>query len=186
MNFALRCRPRFPSWWRPGWLVAIAALTASPCFAGSHDADNPAAPPKAPHVEQLDADDWKEESVPLPPFPRAEYLMPLRHDEVDSGYLYYVDVTSVARDADEGCIDRQHRCGLIHHPIGDLEYVCHSLHPGRLEVRDCHSSRIDGNPKGIRGRQVGLTHLARRSRRGVDSRATIAADLKVEKREERP
>lgn len=98
MNLALRCRPRFPSWSLPGWLVVIAAVAASPCFAAG-DADNPAAPPKPPTVEE--PDEWTEQKVPLPPFPRAEHLLPLRHDEVDSGFLYYVDVTSVSRGADD-------------------------------------------------------------------------------------
>jgi hypothetical protein len=85
---------------RPWWLLVFAALIV-PSQAFADDADNPRAREKPPSVEEIDASLWKEAGILLPSFPRAEHLLPLRHEEVGSGYKYYLDVTSISRDADD-------------------------------------------------------------------------------------
>jgi hypothetical protein len=87
-------------------LVAVLALLAMPSTAMARDdADNPNRPddltpaeiaePAAPEMP------WQEEQSPLPIFPRAADLLPIRGDAGDPDYKYYIDVNSVSLSADE-------------------------------------------------------------------------------------
>ncbi|MEE8285695.1 MAG: CNP1-like family protein [Gammaproteobacteria bacterium] len=103
---ALRCFPfRFPTNPRLWLAVILAVLTnASAVMAGDHF-DNPNRPDDltpAELAEPEQAEDlWKEQQEPLPIFPRAQDLIPVRADAGAEGYNYFIDVNSVSLAADE-------------------------------------------------------------------------------------
>ena len=53
---------------------------------------------KPPSPEELEERVWKDSEVLLPPFPSAEFLLPLRYQETGTDYRYYMDVTSISRE----------------------------------------------------------------------------------------
>ena len=100
---------RFPSILRIErrfWLPMILAVltSASVAMAGDHT-DNPNRPDDLTPAEIAEPEEaekpWQEEQVLLPPFPRAQDLLPVRADAADPGYSYYIDVNSVSLSADE-------------------------------------------------------------------------------------
>ncbi len=101
--------PRFPfisliapRLWLP---VILAALAFAPAAMAGDHADNPRRAEDLTPAEVREPEEpekpWQEEQILLPPFPRAQDLIPLRADVGGSGYIYYVDVNSVSLDADE-------------------------------------------------------------------------------------
>ncbi|GMQ75968.1 MAG: CNP1-like family protein [Gammaproteobacteria bacterium] len=101
--------PRFPfiSLIAPrAWLAVILAVLAFvPVAMAAEDADNPNRPDDLTPAEIAEPEEaekpWQEQQIPLPPFPRAQDLIPLRADVADPGYNYYIDVNSVSLSADE-------------------------------------------------------------------------------------
>ena len=101
--------PRFPfiSLIAPrAWLpVIVAVLALLPVAMAAEHADNPLRPDDLTPAEIAEPEEaekpWQEEQLPLPPFPRAQDLIPLRADVGGPGYNYYVDVNSVSLSADE-------------------------------------------------------------------------------------
>jgi len=103
---ALRCFPfRFPTDPRLWLAVILAVLTsASAVMAGDHF-DNPNRPDDLTPAELAEPEQavelWKEQQEPLPIFPRAQDLIPVRADAGAEGYNYYIDVNSVSLAADK-------------------------------------------------------------------------------------
>lgn len=103
---ALRCFPfRFPTDPRLWLAVILAVLTsASAVMAGDHF-DNPNRPDDLTPAELAEPEEaeelWKEQQEPLPIFPRAQDLIPVRADAGAEGYNYYIDVNSVSLAADK-------------------------------------------------------------------------------------
>lgn len=69
------------------------------------DADNPNQPDDLTPAEIAEPDPesakWRETEIDLPPFPRAQDLLPVRSDAGGPGYNYYIDVNSVSLTDDE-------------------------------------------------------------------------------------
>ncbi len=103
---ALRCFP-FSSPTRPRlWLaVILVALMNAPVAMANDHADNPNKPDDLTPAEIAEPEEaeksWQEQQEPLPPFPRAQDLIPVRADSGADGYNYYIDVNSVSLGADE-------------------------------------------------------------------------------------
>lgn len=101
--------PRFPfiSLIEPrSWLLVILAVLAFvPVAMAADHADNPMRPDDLTPAEIAEPEEaekpWQEQQIPLPPFPRAQDLIPVRADVGDAGYNYYIDVNSVSLTADE-------------------------------------------------------------------------------------
>ncbi len=101
--------PRFPfvSLIAPrAWLAVILAVLAFvPVAMAAEDADNPNRPDDLTPAEIAEPEEaekpWQEQQIPLPPFPRAQDMIPVRADAADPGYNYYIDVNSVSLSADE-------------------------------------------------------------------------------------
>jgi len=101
--------PRFPfiSLIAPrSWLpVIVAVLALVPVAMAAEHADNPLRPDDLTPAEIAEPEEaekpWQEQQVPLPPFPRAQDLIPVRADVADPGYNYYIDINSVSLTADE-------------------------------------------------------------------------------------
>jgi hypothetical protein len=97
--FVSPCKPR-------PWLVVVFALLAYVSTATARDdADNPNRPDDLTPAEIAEPEEsekpWQETVVNLPPFPRAQDLLPIRGDAGDPGYNYYIDVNSVTLTPDE-------------------------------------------------------------------------------------
>ncbi len=94
--------PITPRFWLPAILVMLMSV---PVAMAAERADNPNQPddltpaeiaePEAPETP------WQEQQLPIPPFPRAQDLLPVRADAGDPEYNYYIDVNSVSLSADE-------------------------------------------------------------------------------------
>ncbi len=103
---ALRCFPfRFSTNPRLWLAVILAVLTnTSAVMAGDHF-DNPNRPDDLTPAELAEPEQaeelWKEQQEPLPIFPRAQDLIPVRADAGAEGYNYFIDVNSVSLAADE-------------------------------------------------------------------------------------
>lgn len=87
------------------WLAIIFALLANtPVAMATEHFDNPRRPDNwvpAERAEPATEETWKEASLALPPFPRAQDLLPLRAETGDAEYSYYIDVNSVTLTSDE-------------------------------------------------------------------------------------
>jgi hypothetical protein len=99
--FTLLIKPRY-------WLAVIVVALAGMSAANANDhADNPNKPDPddmvpAEIAEPEEAEKaWQEQQVPLPRFPRAQDLIPLRAESGQAGYRYYIDVNSVSLAGDE-------------------------------------------------------------------------------------
>jgi len=97
--FTSRIEPRL---WLP---VILALLMSVPAAMARDDADNPNAPDDLVPAEIAEPEEaeapWQEQLESLPSFPRAQDLIPVRADEADPGYNYYIDVNSVSLATDE-------------------------------------------------------------------------------------
>ena len=82
----------------------LAVLMSVPVAMATDHVDNPNQPDLTP-AERAEPEEpetpWQDEQLPLPPFPRAQDLLPVRADAADPGYNYYIDVNSVSLGADE-------------------------------------------------------------------------------------
>ena len=91
-----------PPLWLPVILVLLIDLSAA---MARDDADNPNRPDDLTPAELAEPEavetKWQDESVPLPRFPRAQDLLPIRGDTGAAGYNYYIDVNSVLLTDDE-------------------------------------------------------------------------------------
>lgn len=88
------------------WLPAILAVLMSvPVAIAMDHVDNPNRPSDLTPAERAEPEEpetpWREQQVPLPPFPRAQNLVPVRADAADPGYSYYIDVNSLSLSSDE-------------------------------------------------------------------------------------
>ncbi len=88
------------------WLpVIVAALTSLSVAAQGPNSDNPRRPDDLTPAEEAEPpppeEGWQESLIELPPFPRAQDLIPFRADMGDADYTYYIDVNSVFLAADE-------------------------------------------------------------------------------------
>lgn len=97
--FVSPCKPR-------AWFAVVFASMAYVCTATARDdADNPFRPDDLTPAEiaepEQDEKSWQETAINLPPFPRAQDLLPIRGDAGDPGYNYYIDVNSVTLTPDE-------------------------------------------------------------------------------------
>ena len=94
--------PIEPRFWLP---VILAVLTSMSVAMANNHLENPNQPDDLVPAEIAEPEDaekpWQEQHVPLPPFPRAQDLLPVRADAADLGYNYYIDVNSVSLSADE-------------------------------------------------------------------------------------
>jgi hypothetical protein len=103
--------PRFPftslieprSW--AAVILAVLALVPVAMAMAKDDTDNPwqsddLTPAEIAEPEEAEKP-WQEQELLLPPFPRAQDLIPVRADMADPGYNYYIDVNSVSLSADE-------------------------------------------------------------------------------------
>jgi hypothetical protein len=97
--FNFRIKPRY---WFP---VIVAALAGMSTASARDDADNPRKPYDLTPAEVREPEEpeapWKEDPTLLPPFPRAQDLIPFRADMGDPDYRYYIDVNSVSLTTDE-------------------------------------------------------------------------------------
>ena len=97
--FTSRIEPRL---WLP---VILALLMSIPAAMARDDADNPNAPDDLVPAEIAEPEEaeapWQEQLESLPSFPHAQDLIPVRADEADPGYNYYIDVNSVSLATDE-------------------------------------------------------------------------------------
>ena len=96
--FILSIKPRF---WLP---VIVAALMCMSAARAIDDASNPRKPDDLTPAEIAEPEapgaGWQETLIDLPPFPRAQDLIPVRADTGDADYTYYIDVNSVSLTAD--------------------------------------------------------------------------------------
>jgi hypothetical protein len=88
------------------WSAVLLALLAYVCTATARDdADNPFRPDDLTPAEIAEPEaaekPWQETVVVLPPFPRAEDLLPIRAETGGTGYKYYIDVNSVTLTPNE-------------------------------------------------------------------------------------
>ncbi len=98
-QFTSHIKPRL---WLP---VLLALLGNAPAAIARDDADNPLRPDDLTPAEiaepELEEEPWKDDPSWLPPFPRAQDLIPIRGDAGEFDYNYYIDVNSVSIGADE-------------------------------------------------------------------------------------
>ncbi|NCF27840.1 MAG: hypothetical protein GWP69_10695 [Gammaproteobacteria bacterium] len=88
------------------WLPVILALLLMPATAMARDdADNPNRPDDLTPAEIAEPEEpeapWVDTAIPLPTFPRAQDLLPIRGDAGDPDYNYYIDVNSVSFTSSE-------------------------------------------------------------------------------------
>ncbi len=93
--------PTMPRLWLPAILVV---LMSAPVARAVEHADNPNRRDDRTPAEIAEPEEaetlWQEEQLPIPPFPRAQDLLPVRADAGDPEYNYYIDVNSVSLSAD--------------------------------------------------------------------------------------
>lgn len=105
--FTPSSNPRlWPRRWRQRWLaLVLGTLVCAPPAGARDDASNPARPDDLTPAERgviIQEEPQKQAGeVPLPAFPRASDLIPLRAPRGGAAYTYYIDVNSVRLDADE-------------------------------------------------------------------------------------
>lgn len=103
---APQCFP-FTSCYKPqlGVALILGLLLNLPVAMARDDADNPNQPDDLTPAEIAEPDPesakWREAEIDLPPFPRAQDLLPVRSDAGGPGYNYYIDVNSVSLTDDE-------------------------------------------------------------------------------------
>lgn len=126
-------------------LALAAALLMSVSVAGARDdADNPNRPtdltpaergvladPETPVRDQLE---------PLPAFPRASDLIPVRGDTGDLDYTYYIDVNSVKLTTDEVL----HYTIVIQSPSGSSNIIYEGIRCATKEVKTYAFGTRDG------------------------------------------
>ncbi len=83
----------------------LVVLAFVPVAMAAEHSDNPRRPDDLTPAEIAEPEEpetpWQEQMLLLPPFPRAQDLIPVRADVGGPGYNYYIDVNSVTLDADE-------------------------------------------------------------------------------------
>lgn len=132
----LRCFP-FSSPVGPRlWLaVILAVLMNAPAVMATDHADNPNRPDDLTPAEIAEPEEpekpWQERQQPLPPFPRAQDLIPVRADDGADGYNYYIDVNSVFLSADEVL----HYTMIIQSPDGASNIVYEGIRCATQEIK---------------------------------------------------
>ena len=139
---ALRCFP-FSSPTRPRlWLAVILAIltNASAVMAAEH-ADNPNRPDDLTPAEIAEPEEaekpWQERQEPLPPFPRAQDLIPERADTGADGY-HYVNSVSLTTD---GVL---HYTIVIQSPNGASNIIHEGIRCASKEIKTVAYGTRDG------------------------------------------
>lgn len=125
-------------------VIAVVAVLCLPAVYGRDDADNPNRPDDLTPAERGVLSDPvapKEESPePLPRFPRASDLIPIRGETGDSEYNYYIDVNSVSLSSDEVL----HYTVVIQPPSGFSNVIYEGIRCETKEVRTLAFGTRDG------------------------------------------
>ncbi len=142
---ALRCFP-FSSQTRLRlWLaVILAVLVNAPAVMANDHVDNPNRPDDLTPAERAEPEEaekpWQEQQEPLPPFPRAQDLIPVRADTGAYGYDYYIDVNSVSLTADEVL----HYTIVIRSPNGASNIIHEGIRCATKEIKTVAYGTGDG------------------------------------------
>lgn len=126
-------------------LAAAAAVLMSISVAGARDdADNPNRPDDLTPAERgvlIEPDvPFQDQREPLPAFPRAADLLPVRGDTGDSEYNYYIDVNSVKLTSDEVI----HYTIVIQPPSGSSNIIYEGIRCATKEVKTYAFGTRDG------------------------------------------
>lgn len=122
----------------------LAALLAAPAAAARDDADNPNIPQDLTPAERGVLDE-PEAAVqrgpePLPPFPRAQRLIPVHGETGDLDYNYYIDVDSVSLTPDEVLLYTI----VIQSPSGSSNVIFEGIRCATKEVKTLAFGTKDG------------------------------------------
>lgn len=133
-----------PRCWIAVFAFALALACACDVRANDH-ADNPRRPDDLTPAEKAEPGEgeeaWQEQVVPLPPFPRAQDLIPFRADSGDPDYRYYIDVNSVSLAADEVL----RYTVIIQSPIGSSNIIYEGIRCATDEVKMLAYGTRDGH-----------------------------------------
>jgi hypothetical protein len=132
-----------PQRWIAILAFALALVGTSVARANDH-VDNPRRPDDLTPAEKRDPDEeekpWQEQVIPLPPFPRAQDLIPFRADSGDPDYSYYIDVNSVSLAADEVL----RYTVIIQSPVGSSNIIYEGIRCATEEVKMLAYGTRDG------------------------------------------
>jgi len=124
--------------------AAVAVLTSISVVGARDDADNPNRPTDLTPAERgvlIEPETpWDELKEPLPSFPRARNLIPVRGDTGDSEYAYYIDVNSVSLTSDEVL----HYTIVIQSPNGSSNIIYEGIRCATKEVKTYAFGTRDG------------------------------------------
>lgn len=139
-----------PRYWFPLLVLTLGCMSAT--HANNH-VDNPRRDGDLTPAERFEPEEEEksrgEAAVPLPAFPRAQTLIPVRADSGHADYRYYIDVNSVSLAEDE--VTRY--TIIIQSPVGDSNVIYEGIRCGTEEAKMFAFGTKDGrfariaNPK---------------------------------------